>query len=247
MTPASYDPFAWLYSTHWGGDYHEQALAVLQRLILHQLSRGAAILDLCCGDGRLAQALDWNGFQVMGLDGSERMLEFARERCPGLRFVAADARKFQLDCKFDAVISTFDALNHVMSPDDFAEVSRRVHEVLQPGGYFAFDLNREEAYTEMWAQTVTQVEPEMVSISAGSYDAPNRIAHCDITLFRLCVDQWTRSDFRLSEYCHQEQDVLNSLYAAGFAEAKVFDASADLGMYGHIGKGRSYFLARRGV
>ncbi len=167
-------------------DYHEQALAVLQRLILHQLSRGAAILDLCCGDGRLAQALDWNGFQVMGLDGSERMLEFARERCPGLRFVAADARKFQLDCKFDAVISTFDALNHVMSPDDFAEVCRRVHEVLQPGGYFAFDLNREEAYTEMWAQTVTQVEPEMVSISAGSYDAPNRIAHCDIT-FSGCV------------------------------------------------------------
>lgn len=247
MTPTSYDPFAWLYSTHWGSDYHEQALAVLQRLILQQLSPGAAILDLCCGDGRLAQVLDWNGFRVMGVDGSERMLEYARERCPGLRFVAADARTFELDCKFDAVISTFDALNHVMSPDDFAQVCRRVHETLQPAGYFAFDLNREEAYTQLWAQTATQVEPEMVSISTGTYDAPNRLAHCDITLFRMYVDQWTRSDFRLSEYCHREQDVLNSLYAAGFAEAKVFDASTDLGMYGNIGQGRSYFLARRGI
>jgi SAM-dependent methyltransferase len=243
----AYDPFAWLYATHWGAEYHEQALAVLQHLILHQLSPGAAILDLCCGDGRLAQVLDWRGFHVVGLDGSERMLEFARERCPHLDFVAGDARSFQLERKFDAVISTFDALNHVMSPDDLAEVCRRVHEALKPTGYFAFDLNREEAYVQLWAQTAAQVEPEMVSISVGSYDAPNRTAHCDITLFRLYVERWMRSDFRLSEYCHHEQDVLNSLYAAGFIEAKVFDASTDLGMYGNIGKGRSYFLARRGI
>ncbi len=247
MTASSYDPFAWLYATYWGAEYHEQAFAVLHQLILHRLPNRASILDLCCGDGRLAYLLDWKGYQVTGLDGSERMLEFARERCPGLRFVAGDVRTFTMEGHFDAVISTFDALNHVMTPEEFAGVCRRVHDVLKPGGYFAFDLNREEAYTQLWAQTVAQVEPEMVSVSAGFYDAPARTAHCDITLFRLYVDRWMRSDFRLSEYCHQEQDVLNSLFSGGFAEEKVFDASTDLGMYGNIGKGRSYFLARRSI
>lgn len=242
-----YDPFAWLYATHWGSEYHAQAWSILDQLILRQLAPGAEVLDLCCGDGRLAQILDLKGFRVIGLDGSERMLDFARERCPTLQFLAADARTFELPYPVDAVISTFDALNHVTNQDDFSEVCRHVHDALRPGGYFVFDLNREEAYTTLWAQTSAQVEPEMVSLAVGSYEAGLRTAHCDITLFRLCVDRWLRTDFRLSQYCHDERDVLNSLYATGFAEAQVFDASTDLGMYGNIGKGRSYFLARRAV
>lgn len=242
-----YDPFAWLYATHWGSEYHEQAWAVLDKLILHQLPRGADILDLCCGDGRLVQVLDLKGFNMAGIDGSDRMLDFARERCPTIDFIAADARSFTHQRRFDAVISTFDALNHVMSPDGLAAVCRCVHDVVKPGGYFAFDLNREQAYTDLWAQTATQVEPDMVSVSVGSWNGQARTAHCDITLFQLCVNHWIRSDFRLSQYCHHEEDVLNSLYAAGFAEAKVFDASEDLGMYGNIGLGRSYYLARRAL
>ncbi len=242
-----YDPFAWLYANHWGSEYHSQAWTVLDQLILRLLQPGSEILDLCCGDGRLAQILDLKGFSVLGIDGSDRMLDFARERCPKLEFLGADARTFELPHPVDAVISTFDALNHVVTKDDFAEVCNRVHTALKPGGYFAFDLNREEAYTTLWAQTSAQVEPDMVSLSVGSYNAELRMAHCDITLFRRCLDQWLRSDFRLSQYCHREQDVLNSLYAAGFVAAEVFDAVTDLGMYGNIGKGRSYFLARRAV
>lgn len=242
-----YDPFAWLYATHWGAEYHDQATAVLQQLILHLLPAGASIVDLCCGDGRLTQALYLRGFHVMGIDGSERMLEFARERCSAVPFLAADARTFEVKQPVDAVISTFDALNHLMSQDDLAAACRSVYRALKPGGYFAFDLNREEAYTKLWAQTSTQVEPDMVSVAAGSYSAEDRTAHCDITLFRLYVDRWMRSDFRLSQFCHAEKDVLNSLYAAGFADAEVFDACTDLGMAGTIGEGRSYFLARRGI
>jgi SAM-dependent methyltransferase len=242
-----YDPFAWLYATHWGADFHKQSLAVLDRLVLHQLQPGAAVLDLCCGDGRLAAALHRRGFRVTGVDGSERMLEFARSRAPQVPFIAADARTFELDEPVDAVLSTFDALNHIMSPDEFAAVCRQVAHALRPGGYFAFDLNREEAFTDYWAQSSTQIERDMVNVCIGTYNPHDRIARCDITLFRLSNDAWQRSDFSLSEYAHREEDVLNSLFAAGFADAKVYDAATDLGMYGNIGQGRSYFLARRGI
>jgi SAM-dependent methyltransferase len=242
-----YDPFAWLYATHWGAEFHKQSTAVLDRLLLHLLRPGAPVLDLCCGDGRLTAALHQRGFRVTGIDGSEHMLEFARHRAPQVPFIAADARTFELDERFDAVLSTFDALNHIMSPDEFAAVCRQVVRVLHPGGYFAFDLNREEAFTDYWSQTATQIEPGMVSVSIGTYDPNDRIARCDITLFRLLDDAWQRSDFGLSEYAHREEDVLNSLFAAGFVDAKVYDAAADLGMHGNIGQGRSYFLARRGI
>jgi SAM-dependent methyltransferase len=242
-----YDPFAWLYTTHWGAEYHEQAWAVLDRLFLHRLVRGSAILDLCCGDGRLTNILDQKGYEVVGIDGSEAMLEFARERCPKVEFIAADARQFETGRRFDAVISTFDALNHVMSSEELELVFRRVLAALNPAGYFAFDLNREEAYTELWPQTFSEVEPEMVSVSQGWYNASLRQAHCRIVLFRLIDEEWKRTDFELSQYCHREKEVLGSLYAAGFADAEVYDASEDLGMYGNIGQGRSYYLARRGM
>jgi SAM-dependent methyltransferase len=244
---SDYDPFAWLYATRWGSEYHEQAWHILDKLLFHQLDPGASVLDLCCGDGRFTAVLHARRFRVMGIDGSEEMLAFARERCPAIQFVANDARTFDVDCRFDAVVSTFDSLNHVMSPDELALVCRRVELALKPGGYFAFDINREEAYTELWPQTYAQIEPDVVQVCAGSYRPETRVAMSAITLFRLIDGAWRRSDFMLSQYSHREEDVLNSLFAAGFVEAKAYDAAADLGMYGNIGKGRSYFLARRGI
>ncbi len=243
---SDYDPFAWLFANHWGGEFHEQAYTVLARLLLHRLPAGAAILDLCCGDGRLTRVLEGKGYRMTGIDGSERMLEFARARCRQAEFVLGDARTFVLPERFDATISTFDALNHIMTPEEFSEVCRRVYTVLRPGGYFAFDLNREEAYTTLWAQTFAQVEPDMVSVSVGAYDRARRTAYCDVTLFRTeGAKRWLRSDFRLSQYCHQRGAVEQDLRGAGFDEISVLDAAAGLGMYGNIGQGRDFYLARR--
>jgi len=244
---SGYDPFAWLYATHWGREYHEQAWSVLNRLLFHQLPRGARILDVCCGDGRLDQTLAIHGFEITGLDGSENMLAFARERCPQFDFILGDARCFDLPACFDAAISTFDALNHIMSPDELASVFRCVQACLKPGGFFAFDLNREEAYTRLWSQTFALVEPDMVSVSQGWYHRELRIAYCDITLFRLLDESWQRSDFQLAQFCHRDEDVLSGLFAAGFVDAKSYDASEDLGMTGNIGQGRTYYLARKAL
>src|SRR5581483_2309933 len=108
---ADYDPFAWLYTNYWGDEYHRQALPVLRRFILNRLPRRGAVLDLCCGDGRIADALSRRGYAVTGIDGSEAMLAYAGARNPAVRLLLADARSFELPAEFDGVISTFDALN----------------------------------------------------------------------------------------------------------------------------------------
>jgi len=236
---------AWLYATHWGGEYHEQGYSILDKLLFRNLAPGARILDLGCGDGRIAQQLWHRGFDVIGIDGSERMLEFARERAPAVPFIAADARSFTLDKPADAVISTFDALNHVMTPMELASVFGCVYAALKPGGEFVFDLNREEAYTMLWSTTYAIVEPEVVSVCVGGYNRDSRVAHADFTIFRAVHNSWDRSDFRMQQFCHREDAVVESLYAAGFTDATVLDAAKDLGMFGNIGKGRNYYVARR--
>ena len=244
MRFTDYDPMAWLYANHWGGEYHEQGYGLLDKLLFRHLPPRARILDLCCGDGRIAQQLSLAGFDVTGIDGSERMLEHARERAPDVRFIAADARDFQTDRPYDAAISTFDSLNHITSSAELERAFHCVARALVPGGTFVFDLNREEAYTTLWTDTYAIVDPEVVCVCRGTYDAEQRTARARFTVFRLYCEQWERSDFCMTQFCHHQVDVVESLYRAAFKDVTVLAAAADLGMFGNIGKGRNYYVAR---
>jgi SAM-dependent methyltransferase len=237
-----YDPFAWLYSKYWGEEYHTQSMGVLERLFLSRLSPGASVLDLCCGDGRMSQQLAGRGFAVTGLDGSSHMLAFAKQRAPRVLFLLGDARRFRLPQQVDAVVSTFDSLNHVRGAKELTSVFRNVFACLKHPGFFAFDLNREEAYRDLWARTSHTVEKDVVSIARGSYSPATRLAHCDVTQFRRNNRFWERSDFRLTQKFHADAEVVAALKETGFT-VESFDAAAHLGMQGDIGKGRTFYLA----
>ena len=99
---------------HLGGAYlrysftkgTEQEVAFLVERL--HLSPGARILDVGCGPGRHAHALGRRGFEVVGVDISERFVALAREAAPpgaAVRFERADARSLRFDSEFDAVIS----------------------------------------------------------------------------------------------------------------------------------------------
>jgi SAM-dependent methyltransferase len=72
------------------------------------LAPGARILDVGCGPGRHALALGRRGFDVVGVDISERFVVLGRKATPpgvSVRFERADARALAFDAAFDAVIS----------------------------------------------------------------------------------------------------------------------------------------------
>jgi SAM-dependent methyltransferase len=72
------------------------------------LPPGARVLDVGCGPGRHAHALARLGFEVVGVDISDRFVALAREGVPpgsSVRFERADARALVFDSEFDAVIS----------------------------------------------------------------------------------------------------------------------------------------------
>ncbi len=172
------------------------------------------------------------------------MLAYAKQRSPKIAFLLADARKFSLPGLVDAAISTFDSLNHIMNSDDLSRVFGNVYACLHPGASFVFDLNTEDAYKEFWARTSTSISAKAVSIARGSYDGLQKIAHCDVTLFRSSANTWQRSDFRLTQRFYPQTLVLQTLQSAGF-EARVCDGAADLNMQGNVGVGRYFFVATK--
>lgn len=73
-----------------------------------ELSPGARILDVGCGPGRHAHALGRRGFEVVGVDISDRFVALARAGTPDgapVTFRRSDARLLRFEVEFDAVIS----------------------------------------------------------------------------------------------------------------------------------------------
>ena len=64
------------------------------------------ILDVGCGPGRHALELARRGFEVVGVDISQRFVDLATANAPdGATFQRADARALRFDAEFDAAIS----------------------------------------------------------------------------------------------------------------------------------------------
>ena len=98
---------------------------------LARVGPGSRALDVATGTGDLAIELAGRGATVVGLDFSERMLELARAKAPGIEFVQGNALELAYpDASFDAVTVGFGARN-------FSDLDRGLRElarVTRPGG-----------------------------------------------------------------------------------------------------------------
>ena len=219
---SSYDPFAWMYNKHWGNTFLPVVLPILDNLVLSKLPQNARILDLCCGTGQMAHQLTTLGYRVTGVDGSLEMLRYARENALGVEFLQADARSYHVPYKYNAVISVFDSLNHIMSTRELKAVFRSTYDTLRSGGLFMFDLNTEAGYLYEWNGDFSIIEDDHVCVVRNTYNQKNRIADFDATIFRLQDNSWYRHDIVLYQKCHTPTAVKSALKSAGFTDVETY-------------------------
>jgi SAM-dependent methyltransferase len=238
---SDYDRFAWFYNKYWGGEFSRPALAIFNILLIPHLPPECRVLDLCCGTGQIAAAMVERGFKVTGLDGSKAMLEFARANAPDAEFIHADARRFKLPKQYQAVISAFDSLNHIMEIDELMSVFRNARSVLLDDGIFLFDLNVEDE-SEALGNSMQMVDKDDACIVRSSYNAPEKLKRYDLTMFRKEDSGWERSDLSLFQRYYATDEVLGALTAAGFNTIKTYDARREFGF--NLSDGRMFYFAR---
>jgi SAM-dependent methyltransferase len=96
----------------------------------------ARVLDAPCGYGRLTHVLAERGFDVLGVDASEPMIERAR-RSAG-RFLCHDLRSPLAEGAFDAAFNVFSSIGYAGEDGDRA-VLRTTAAALRPGGRFVLE------------------------------------------------------------------------------------------------------------
>jgi SAM-dependent methyltransferase len=92
------------------------------------------VLDAACGTGRYAVYLAGRGHEVIGVDQSTAMLDRARAKLPGARFLEGDLTTIPLDdSSVDAAVCAL-ALVHV---EDLDAAVGELGRVVRPGGRVA--------------------------------------------------------------------------------------------------------------
>lgn len=243
-TFSDYDPLAWFYDRYWGPANADELLPVLDEVLLPRLPEGSRVLDLMCGTGHLCGLLHERGYEVSGIDGSRAMLAYARNNAPGVDFELDDARWFQVDEPFQAVVSTYESVNHLLELEDVARAFSNVADALVDKGFFLFDMNLEPAYGQRWEGTDGVVEDDHVILTRNTLDRDAQLATSEMTLFRHAHGAWRRSDLALHERWYDEEEILVALEKAGFETAAIYDAVDDLGLEGQ--DGREFFLVQKG-
>ena len=97
------------------------------------LLKGNEVLDLGIGQGRNSIPLVNQGFNVTGVDYSQKCLEICKNNCPKLNLVQSDIRKFKIEKnKFDLIMSR--CVLHFFHKDDCYEIIKNIKENLKADG-----------------------------------------------------------------------------------------------------------------
>lgn len=194
--------------------------------LVNQLPAGARVLDLGCGPGLYTERLAAAGFDVTGVDFSERSIEYARSTGSNVRYIEADYRELELDEHFDAVLMIYLDFA-VLSPQDAQAVLRRVRGWTGAAGRFIFDVPTP-------AHRLGREQPRSWGVSAGGYWADEPHLWLSRTLRYGAVEPVycdehavvTAGDvriYRVWDQCYTVESLTDVCAQAGLEIASVYD------------------------
>ena len=117
------------------------------------LSLGSKILDLACGYGRHTIPLAKMGYDMTGLDYTEKFIQMAEEKAKEenlqIEFLVGDMRKIPFENHFAGVISYFTSFGFFSDEENF-EVLKGVSNSLKKEGKFLLDIINRDFVVKHW-------------------------------------------------------------------------------------------------
>ena len=203
----AYTGFATVYDTFMDNIPYEEWSEYLVGLLREYGVEDGLVLDMGCGTGSMTELLAGAGYDMIGIDNSEDMLELAMEKREesghDILYLLQDMREFELYGTVRAVVSICDSINYITEESDLLETFRLVNNYLDPKGVFIFDFNTVYKYRELLGDTTIAEDREDCSfIWDNYYYEEEQVNEYELSLF---IREEQSGLFRKYQETHQQK------------------------------------------
>ena len=184
----AYTGFAGVYDIFMDNIPYEEWADYLDEMLKEYHIPNNMVLELGCGTGNMTELLASKGYDMIGVDNSEVMLEIAMEKRQksghDILYLLQDMQAFELYGTVGGIVSVCDSINYVTDEKELKEVFSLVNNYLDPRGIFVFDFNTEYKYRELLGDRVIAEEREECSFIWDNYYNPeDKMNEYQLTLF----------------------------------------------------------------
>ncbi|MBE9523632.1 MAG: methyltransferase domain-containing protein [Chloroflexi bacterium] len=186
------------------------------------------ILDVGCGPGRHSIELTRRGYQVVGIDPSESMINAAVKRAAEadvlLKFIQVKGEVYSSASDIDAVICLFTTLGQIHDEGDFRHKNashpllNRIADVLRPGGILILEIPQKEWVIANLKKSENISDGVSYTDIKRVYDAEDSILNETFTLVSLKE----KRNYFLRYYLYNLEEIHMLLEKAGFEVAQVY-------------------------
>ncbi|MCM1183331.1 MAG: class I SAM-dependent methyltransferase [Roseburia sp.] len=226
----AYTDFAGVYDTFMDETPYEDWCENIVRELRRNGIEDGLVCELGCGTGSITELLAARGYDMIGVDCAQDMLNIAcekRERSGlDILYLNQDMSAFELYGTVRAIVSVCDSINYLTEDETLLSCLKLVKNYLDPGGIFFFDFNTRYKYETVIGDAVIAENREDCSFIWENYfDAETGMNEYDLTIF---VREESGLFARSQETHYQKGYTLAQmealLAAAGLTLLRVYDA-----------------------
>lgn len=224
-----YDNFAHLYDELMNDFDYEKWFEYILKIFRKHNKKPVDILEMACGTGSLSYYFGKEGYKLICFDISEEMLSIAYEklkRYKNVKILKQDMVSFNINQKFDSVISVCDSINYILNKEELFNTFINVYDHLNDDGIFIFDINSYHKLKYVIGNNVFVEDRDKIFYGwQNYYDDEKDICEFYLTFFYSeDGDRYIRFDEVHQEKAYKTEEIETLLRQAGFTKIDVYNA-----------------------
>lgn len=214
------------------------------RFLRKYIKKSGKILDLGCGTGEFIWRFLRDGYEVVGIDISESMLNVARNKLDKRGYggkyelFKEDIIKYNHNEKVDYIVCNFDTVNYFENEDNFEKFVQVCKNNLKNNGLLIFDVVTEDIFEEIFENDIFLDEEEEYT-SIWRHEKLSEKRHLvEIDLFireNMGENLFRKYNDKQYKYIYDLNWIVDIVRENGF---EIVDSASN----GEFGEGRIFFI-----
>jgi SAM-dependent methyltransferase len=201
-----------------------ESIAKIADFVISRSKPAGRLLDLGCGPGLYTSIFQERGFRVTGVDFNKVSIEYALSRASDLTYIDGDYIENYPGGRFDTAVMIYcDFGTH--SDDDRDRLLGNIHDSLEPGGVFIFDIFNEALTADKHEGRSWDYAPAGGFWDAGEYLLLSETFHYPqshaFAYRHNLITEAGQKDFIVWERYYSEEEITAVLRGAGFRKVTI--------------------------